>query len=372
MRMSNERIVRSSVTRSSTDGPLRFEDPDSARRPAFGGGAALRRRGARRVRIALPALLVLGIVSLVPNATPACGDGETSSAEPGAFFERAIAAADVSAEAIGPTFLGVAFRVRIDDDRWVDGELRKTVVDDERWRQQIVLPGYVEDRGRAGDVEWQYSNYDYRPYAAWMADDVVAWSRYLSGEPSRLSPRGRSRKPCTGFRGSDTTACFDRDTGKLERLIYRSRSTSFKAEFAGHVPYRGAHVPREVSLQHDGEPALEATVGLVELPESEREVEPPEGADVRKYCKRTPPERTHWVGPDFPDKARQLRKSGRVVLEVTVTKEGDVRDPHVLIGHPMFAEKAIAAVLQWKYVPAKCEGEAEEITMTVAVMFTMS
>jgi periplasmic protein TonB len=57
--------------------------------------------------------------------------------------------------------------------------------------------------------------------------------------------------------------------------------------------------------------------------------------------------------PDYSDEARKAKYQGSVLLDVIVTEDGRVLDPHVLKGPGLgLEEKAIAAVRNWKMRPA--------------------
>ena len=58
--------------------------------------------------------------------------------------------------------------------------------------------------------------------------------------------------------------------------------------------------------------------------------------------------------PEYSDEARKAKYQGTVVLEITVTVDGRVLDPHVVRGPGLgLEEKAIIAVKSWKMTPAR-------------------
>jgi TonB family protein len=69
--------------------------------------------------------------------------------------------------------------------------------------------------------------------------------------------------------------------------------------------------------------------------------------------------------------ARQARIQGTVMLQIVISKTGDVRDMRLLSGHPMLAPAAIEAVKQWKYQPYMQDGEAIEFATNVRVNFRL-
>jgi TonB family protein len=61
------------------------------------------------------------------------------------------------------------------------------------------------------------------------------------------------------------------------------------------------------------------------------------------------------VTPQFPYLARTMHISGSVHLEVLVAPNGSVKASEVKGGHPVLAQAAQAAVMQWKYTAATHE-----------------
>ncbi|MCK5057566.1 MAG: energy transducer TonB, partial [Candidatus Aminicenantes bacterium] len=75
--------------------------------------------------------------------------------------------------------------------------------------------------------------------------------------------------------------------------------------------------------------------------------------------------------PQYLEKAKKEKVSGRVVLEATADKAGNVTDVNVISGHALLAESAVAAVKQWKYEPFIKDGKPEAVRFTVVVNFQL-
>jgi protein TonB len=75
------------------------------------------------------------------------------------------------------------------------------------------------------------------------------------------------------------------------------------------------------------------------------------------------------VPPVYPPLASKSRVAGTVVLEATLTREGTVEEIHVISGHPLLIEAAIAAVKQWQYEPTLLNGEPVSVILTAKVHF---
>lgn len=78
------------------------------------------------------------------------------------------------------------------------------------------------------------------------------------------------------------------------------------------------------------------------------------------------------VQPSYPPLARQARIQGTVVLQATISKEGNVENLQLVSGHPMLAPAAIEAVKQWRYKPYLLNGEPVEVETQVQVNFTLA
>lgn len=78
------------------------------------------------------------------------------------------------------------------------------------------------------------------------------------------------------------------------------------------------------------------------------------------------------VRPTYPEIARKARIEGVVILELTVDRQGTVRDVQVLRGLPMgLTEAAVEAVRQWRYEPTLLSGRPIEVLIVVTVNFRL-
>lgn len=87
------------------------------------------------------------------------------------------------------------------------------------------------------------------------------------------------------------------------------------------------------------------------------------GGDVRE------PRPIKMVPPVYPTLASKARVSGTVVLEATLTAEGNVEEIRVVSGHPLLVEAAIACVKQWQYEPTLLNGSPVAVILTAKVRF---
>jgi protein TonB len=85
-----------------------------------------------------------------------------------------------------------------------------------------------------------------------------------------------------------------------------------------------------------------------------------------------PPQLLREVRPIYTDDARRRAIEGDVVMEIVVRRDGTVGDVRVLrtLGSGL-EQRAITAVRQWKFSPARRLGSAVDVVVEVAVGFTL-
>jgi protein TonB len=85
-----------------------------------------------------------------------------------------------------------------------------------------------------------------------------------------------------------------------------------------------------------------------------------------------PPRLLREVKADYTDDARRRGITGDVVLEIVVRRDGTVGDVSILQGLGAgLDQRAVNAVRQWRFSPARRRGEAVDVIVEVAVEFTL-
>jgi protein TonB len=59
--------------------------------------------------------------------------------------------------------------------------------------------------------------------------------------------------------------------------------------------------------------------------------------------------------PEYPDLARQMKATGRVKIEATISADGRVTSTKVIGGSPLLVGAAIDALKKWRFEPAAKE-----------------
>jgi TonB family protein len=79
----------------------------------------------------------------------------------------------------------------------------------------------------------------------------------------------------------------------------------------------------------------------------------------------------HWVGPEYPEEARQQQIQGAVVLDVRIGRDGAIQGVKLVSGQPALANAAIAAVKQWRFKPRIVRGQPVEMQTRITLNFRL-
>ena len=69
----------------------------------------------------------------------------------------------------------------------------------------------------------------------------------------------------------------------------------------------------------------------------------------------------HYVRAVYPKHAKMARIQGVVKVAFVITKQGEVRDLHIVSGDPVLVPAAIFAVAQWRFAPCRVSGMSEPV-----------
>jgi TonB family protein len=77
------------------------------------------------------------------------------------------------------------------------------------------------------------------------------------------------------------------------------------------------------------------------------------------------------VNPKYPKEALKKGVQGKVVLEATIDKNGNVVDAVIIDGHSLLNKAALEAIKQWKYKPFVKNGVKKPVRFTVVMHFKL-
>jgi len=86
--------------------------------------------------------------------------------------------------------------------------------------------------------------------------------------------------------------------------------------------------------------------------------------------KTEPPVPVRTVAPDIPNSFARSGSAGLVTVNFVVDEKGNVVDPTVVkSSHPELEEPALTAVKKWRFKPAKRDGAAVSVHVTIPIKF---
>jgi periplasmic protein TonB len=79
------------------------------------------------------------------------------------------------------------------------------------------------------------------------------------------------------------------------------------------------------------------------------------------------------VAPTYPRRAADQGVEGYAIIGFTVTKEGMIKDAHVIDDEPrgFFGSAALRAVKKWRYEPCVVNGKISEVKLQVQLVFEL-
>lgn len=125
-----------------------------------------------------------------------------------------------------------------------------------------------------------------------------------------------------------------------------------------------------LQLEIAGRPLADAMRYVLTTPFDERYVQ--RAAAKAGDGPTRPPVIYRIVRPIYPQSLRLSETTGDVMVEFVVDTTGRVTDPKVIkSAHPLFAERAVEAVKQWRFYPGRKDDRLVRTRMRVPVHFTL-
>ena len=85
---------------------------------------------------------------------------------------------------------------------------------------------------------------------------------------------------------------------------------------------------------------------------------------------REPPVPVRTVPPEYPNELRRDGVSGVVTVKCTIDAQGNVTEPEVeKSSNGAFEKPALAALKKWKFKPAKQDGAAVPVNISIPIKF---
>ncbi len=94
---------------------------------------------------------------------------------------------------------------------------------------------------------------------------------------------------------------------------------------------------------------------------------------VRAGDAMEPPVPVRMVPPKYPTEMRREGTSGVVTVSCLIDEKGNVQEPKVeKASNEAFSQSAIDAVRKWKFKPAKRDGSAVSIRVSIPIQFSVT
>jgi len=145
-----------------------------------------------------------------------------------------------------------------------------------------------------------------------------------------------------------------------QRLRPASPTEIADANLAGAAPASPAGVNVNSSLSM---PFASAPAPVAPAPPAAKKAVPTAGGKV------APAQLVFRKEPQYPTAARQMNVKGQVTVEATIGPDGRVTAVKIITGHPLLAQAAKQAVLQWRYKPALLDGQPVETASQISLNF---
>jgi TonB family protein len=187
-----------------------------------------------------------------------------------------------------------------------------------------------------------------------------------------------------GMPADSSMYCFTGDKPALRLSMGiapggQSGNLVMRATFNKNTLFQGRYVASSLKVNSSDGSSITAHIGSLELLPSVEEAEFTPPPDAKALPKRINISAAvaqgfllHQVAPVYPATALEARMAGTIWIEAVITKEGRIRDAHVVSGAKVFQAAALDAVRQWTYRPYLLNGEPVEVDTTINVVFNLN
>jgi TonB family protein len=166
------------------------------------------------------------------------------------------------------------------------------------------------------------------------------------------------------------TSCLD---GKSAAVRLQSNHGGLYIQFNNIVLADGHYVARQISIENSNLPIVNIDVIFLDFSSklTDADVAAPASARVAPHVAGeaglTGGRRAQAIYTPRPATTRDDR--GMVMLEVTITKSGDLRDVHVVSGPREFRDTAVRNIRSWKFTPYLLNGKPVEVRGGIDMLY---
>lgn len=260
-----------------------------------------------------------------------------------------------------------------------DGTYDEVWLSPDKWRHEIVFPGFRQVIVGEENSSWLSRNLDFRPRAEYLITQAI--ERFVHPEllPKERIVSLREKKKdgillqCAEVRDANAPnreLCFD-PSGAL----FSDETMDQRFEYADYGKFEGRIFPHKIQVFESGAEVLNLAADDLSQPQ---DISPKFFEHEPVALKMSPCERqyTHLVKkvpPHYPEDARHAGQQGTVILYALLSADGHVEKIKVLQGPgPSLEQAAVDAVQRWVYAPVRCGTPPLPTEMEVRVNFALS
>jgi TonB family protein len=300
---------------------------------------------------------------------------QTESAE---LLARAGALQDIRADGSQPFHLHLQVHAEHVTTKPVDGSYDEVWLAPDKWRREMIFPGFMQVEVGDKDSKWLSRNASFRPSVAY------AISRALDGlsrkdllpEETVLTLRTKKKDGvevhCTDLQISSRrhSLCF-----APSGTLFSEETPTERFEYYDYSKFGDKLFPRHMQVYQSGERVLD--IRAEELPLASNLA--PElfqhdaGARQMAPCERPEQAPAKKIQPTYPPEARRAFQQGTVILYALLAADGHVDNVRVVQNvSPSLDGATVDAVRQWVYAPVRCGKVPLPTEIEVSVNFALS
>ncbi|HEX4037806.1 MAG TPA: energy transducer TonB [Acidobacteriaceae bacterium] len=173
---------------------------------------------------------------------------------------------------------------------------------------------------------------------------------------------------------ASSSYCFD---PKVPLVILRTNTDGMSAVYTQYARVQNLALPRSAIETVDNRRLLTLTLdSAASIDGTDRALAPPPDATSSGYSQVSSRvmngKRTKGPPPEYPQKAKDARIVGTLILEAQVGKDGRIHDLEAVSSpDPLLTTAAGNAVSHWEYQPYLLNGEPVEVRRTIEVIYQM-
>ncbi len=254
----------------------------------------------------------------------------------------------------------------------------------ERWREEVILPGYRQVKIGGAQRVWVWRNADYPPlqvFGMLQAMDFRAMLTTVGGEEVKRTTKRAAdgttqecyelQKELQGKR----RLCFDASRHDL-RMATLPTPPFQVVQYMDYSAWSEKQFPRAIRIFADRKLIGEATVEkIASATEADPKLfEPPQGAEERVGCDDPSPAiALEKTAPHYPDVAKMRHVEGVVSAFVVIGVTGGVVNPIIIASGGSDLDNAtVQAISHWRYQPSSCGDKPVPSEAIITITYKLS